>query len=493
MNRTPWIWSRTLAAGIVRQASLIGCIVLILSAAGCSRFLPIVDKFGAVGSPDVNRSPNGLGMHMRLWESTGAHVITPQQLSPRMDSVQVIVLVGQTYAPPGRAARAWLEKWLGEQEDRTVIYFGRDMNADAYYRSVMLEQDQTPDPAQRVELARLKADELTEKIREVPESTFCGWFYLDAKVRPTVVRSFDGPWASQLDGLGGYWPLDMQLVPPDTSQSKMQPSWIAKPAGAPQEITEDIESATRSTWTIDELATDALWSQQFEDLPDVNVLLGSNDGVPLVYELEIGQLGNRIMVVANGAPFLNATLVEPLHQKVAENIIAHCPVADRVAFLAYTPGGIQLSTAEESDHRAAGLELFLTMPLSMITIPLMLTGIVICVALLPIGRRPKKLPPRDLGDFGMHVDAVGSLLGATRDEAYARETIRSYYERVRGESPPAWTGDTNRENEVKPGTPPITAGLGDAQRLASTATAAARPKPTAPGESTEHQPINDQQ
>ncbi|MFK7736770.1 MAG: hypothetical protein AB8B50_12105 [Pirellulaceae bacterium] len=431
---------------------------------------------------------------MRMWESTGARVITPQQLSPRMDNVQVIILAGQTYAPPGRAARAWLENWLGEQEDRAVIYFGRDMNADAYYREEMLKRDQTPDIVQRTQLAKLEADELAEKIQQVPESTFCGWFYLDAKARPKVVRSFDGPWSSQLEGLSGNWPVGIQLAPPDASQSKMQPSWITKAAGTPQEITDDdIDKSMHSTWTIDELANGELWSQEFTDLHEANVLLSGNDGVPLVYEMEVGRPGNCIMVVANGAPFLNATLVEPLHRKVAESIIEHCPAAENVAFLAYNPRGIQLSNAEEPDRRAAGLELFLTMPLSMITIPLMLTGIVVCVALLPIGRRPKKLPPRDVSDFGMHVDAVGSLLGATQDEAYARETIRSYYKRVRGEAPPAWTDDTNMAREITTGPPPVTTDLGDSQRLANTANTAVQPSAAAPQESPNAQPNNDQQ
>ncbi len=148
--------------------------------------------------------------------------------------------------------------------------------------------------------------------------------------------------------------------------------------------------------------------------------------------------GSQLLIVANGAPFLNGSLVMPLQQRIAEKLIDSCLPAERVALLAYADAGLLISAAAEADPRGAGLEMFTVWPLSAITVPALLLGLVACAMLLPTLGRPQRLAGQSVSDFGLHVDALGRLLYGARDLAYSRSCIAEYFQRVRGEPPPAW-------------------------------------------------------
>lgn len=433
-----WRDTHLAATGLLWAFLLLSC--------GCSRWMPEVIPFGSVGPPDYNRSLSGLGLHREIWETAGAKSIIAKKLSPRLDSVEVIVLVGQTFAPPGEQARAWLEDWLAAETGRSVIYFGRDLNGEVYYRQRTLSQlDSSRSKIAEQDLARAQVRELRDRVREVPESTFCRWFYLDVQHGRTTYTQFDGPWAGDLQGLAGQWPVGIALQTPQAQDwQNLKPSWLTTPKAATSTPVFDpfaSEDGTvrRSRWQLDELETDTLWDAEFQDVPVAQTLLTAADGVPLVTRLTSDKFsGSQIIVVANAAPFLNATLIEPLHRGVAEKLVDMCLPAEKVALLAYDSNGILISSIPESDARGAGLEMFLVWPLYALTIPLALIGIVLCMAVAPILGRPKSLPKRSVSDFGLHVDAVGKLLRETQDLAYATSIIEVYFRRVRGEPPPEW-------------------------------------------------------
>ncbi|HBE69482.1 MAG TPA: hypothetical protein DDW52_15160 [Planctomycetaceae bacterium] len=409
--------------------------------------MPEIVSYGSVTSPDVNRSYNGLGVHMRIWQSTGSRCITPQILSPRLDDVDVLVLVGRGYEPPGELARDWVKRWLAEKDGRTAIYFGRGLDAELYYRRAMLAKGTNPLDKERLLIARKEVENLAAQWSAFREPNFAEWFFIEPFASPNEATSFTGLWADSLTGQAGSWPSGLRLLPPNKSQETRKPSWITTPgAGQPAQVVfgpqfSDDEDAAfrRSYWTEQEYGTPEEWEAAFDDILQHNVLLADQDGLPLIYELIPDDLSdNRLIIVNDGAPFLNATLVDPLHRRVAEQIIAHCPVTDRVAFLAFDSSGITVSNVNETDRRAVGLEMFLTWPVSAITVPLLFGSVLICMALLPTLGRARTLPKRETSDFGLHVDAMGNLLHSTGDSDYARRTIASYFERVRGESPPDW-------------------------------------------------------
>lgn len=426
--------------------------VVVLS--GCSSWIPEITPYGAVKGNDSYRSVNGLAVHKKMWESTGAKCLTPQKLSPKLETMDTIVLVGTGYGPPGRAARDWLENWLGNEEGRTLVYFGRDFNANLYYRQKTLDQLDGQDRRRGEQaLARAQMPEINGRIRQVPESTFCRWFYLDTTHVRREYSQFKGPWAKDLQGLSGTWPVGIALQPPGRRWRNAQPSWLAKggtattlkPASQIDATADQDGVVRRSTWVFDELADKDDWKSEFRDLASSETLLSGEDGQPLVFRLTSKQFQqSQILLVANGAPFLNGSLVEPLHRKVGQKLIKACSPAQRVAILAYNESGLLIMQSPEDDSRGAGLEMLTVWPLSAITMPAALLGIVICAVLFPILGRPQRLVRRNLTDFGLHIEALGQMLHESRDIEFARKSITEYFRKVRGESPPDWLKPTTQ-------------------------------------------------
>ena len=446
--------SRALGFASARPWSWLGCRVALVSlwlvCSGCSQWLPEMVPFGAVTSPDAKRSLNGLGYHRVMWEAAGARCFTPQVLSPRLNEMDVIVLVGQTFAPPGQAARDWLEQWLAARPGRTVIYFGRDFNAELFYRRETLSQLPAPAQPRGAELLALReAAEFNQRLGQVPDAAYCEWFYLDSQQPEQVVRDFRGRWAAEHPRLtfsGGQWPVHTRLLPPDDpgvqqraseQYAARQESEPLRPANAPR--TAASQGGGASFWHPEELSDAQAFQEALDEAPTSEILLAGQQGPPLLFRLRSPRFpDSQIMIVANGAPLLNGTLVQPLFHRVGELLIDSCLPAERVALLAFDQRGLMISQASEQDARGAGLEMLMVWPLSAITMPAALLGIIVCASLLPILGRPQPLVHSSISDFGLHIEAIGRMLYEGRDLNHARSAIAAYYRQVRGEPPPEW-------------------------------------------------------
>ena len=413
--------------------------ILILQT-GCS-MMPEMTPFGAISGSDSTRSLNGLGLHRKMWESAGAKCYVAGKLSPRLNSFDTIVLVGQDHSPPGMAARNWLESWLAESSGRSVLYFGRDFDANVYYRNRTLDRLPTEQQLRaKQDLAKTQTADLNTRVRQLSASTFCRWFYLDTDSQRREYDQFAGPWAADLSGLRGSWPLGVTLQTPTKDWEAEKPSWLKAGASSEEQAEiEDEKSIVRSTWEPEELEDNRQWQAEFKKAMRPQVLLRGQDDTPLVFKLTSSRIeGSQILIAANGAPFLNGSLVDPLHQRVAEKLIGECLPAKKIALIAYNESGLLISQAAEEEPLGAGLEMLTVWPLSAITMPAALLGIIVCAVLFPILGRPRGLPPRSVTDFGMHVEALGNILQDTRDTGFAKEAIANYYNRVRREKPPFW-------------------------------------------------------
>lgn len=455
------------------QHSVRGCVLLsLLILPGCEVFSDS-EKFGVVSGTAARSSVNGLAAHKRMWETAGAKVLTPKKLSPRLDDIDALVLVGSTYEPPSAEARRWLEGWLAEQPQRTVIYFGRDFDAGVYFRARTLEGlEDSEFAAGETELANRQAKALAERAKAFSGSAFsgsafCRWFRVNAgRVRREYTSSeLAGPWADSLAGLSGDWPVGVDFDLPDSSLQSRQPKWLAAlattsqvpPTREPGEGS--IEPTNYTTvWSPSELATQEAWDAAFEGLPESKVLLQTNDDRPLVFELSSENFaeGSRVLVSANGAPFLNGGLVESLHRTVGAKIIEHCMPADRVAVIAYDGSGLTISDVAEKDRPPAGLEVLTVWPLSGVTMPAAIFGIILCASLIPILGRAQRMEARSVTDFGLHINALGRMLLDSRDESYAKQLIRDYHAKVRKDTPPVWAhpeGQAQQEKVPSPAAP----------------------------------------
>ncbi len=451
------------SVALVRFCVLLTVIGVLLSTTGCN-YIPWPDTFGAVTPPNSKRSLNGLGVHKRMWETAGARVLTPQKLSPRLDDMEVLVLVGASYEPPGRLARDWLEQWLDNARGRTVIYFGRDFDAETLYREQTLAAVAPAAQDQAAEmLAVREAKQFVERLEQVPEDIFCRWFFLRTSARPIVQRQFTGAWASKLNELSGEWPIHTLLEPPESQLRNKKPSWLT--GGAPPKLTpvqkltsgDDAEQelgdkeVQRSVWQPNEIASDESWQSEWDAAGESEVLLAGADGEPLIHRLTSDKFGgSQILIVANGAPFLNGALVQPLHRKIGELIIAECLPAKRVGLVSYNQAGLLISQIDAGDQVNVGMELLTVWPLSAITMHAAFLGILLCFMLLPILGRPQGLPPRSVTDFGLHVEAMGQMLFESRDSNFAVRMIRNYFVKVRDETPPEWLMELGTSELISP-------------------------------------------
>jgi hypothetical protein len=452
------IWPQTFLAkrriDVGRVAGWMGLALLGLSGCGSS----LNSSYGELDA-GANISPNGLGVHRNLWQQAGVDFISIKRLSNRLNKVDSLVLVSTDFQPPSQLARKWLEEWLRAAPGRSIIYFGRDFNAREYYLKQLNPSSGSEQEAYiRKQIALLRADELRRRNTAYLENTSCDWFYLDVHSSPTIVTGLSGSWAGNLKEYEPVWPIRTRLLPPATEQQGRLPSWlsskatgVATPANAAPAQNNDAvdqnKTVYRTQWENDEIKTIEEWSKVFADLPRSQVLLESASGEPLVFKLvHPERFGDgQIIVCANGAPFLNASLVQPAFGQIAELIIGECLPSQRVAFLPIDENGLQVAPAE-TDSRGLGLEMLVQWPLAVVTMPACLVALIVCVSLLPILGRPRELPKNSVSDFGMHVEALGEMLYDTRDQAFALRAVRHYFIKVRNEQPPKWLGDEHSRN-----------------------------------------------
>ena len=458
-----------LTVGMLLGASCLGCV-------GCDSWTPDAHRYGAVTSPGANRSLNGLGLHRKLWEAQGAKCSTPSSLSPKLERADVIVLVGKSYEPPGIEARQWLEQWLANGEQRTLLYFGRDFSADIFYRQRTLGALSGGQRRRSEELLALRqAEELLARWQQLPNLAFCDWFYIDTQRATRDYRQFqsDGLLAEQFADVsasegwaasepGGEWPVGVALQPPDSKvwsdkfvqripalsppNSGTVPS--SEQSSSTTRTAEESELAQRSSrWSTDEFGSRASLLEALQNPLQSEALLSAGDGQPLIFRLTDGRaqgarLGSgQIIVVANGFPLLNGSLVTPLGAEIGQRLVELCGPAEHVALLTLDDGGLSISETDDSGLSGAGLEMFTVWPLSAITMPAALLGIIACAALWPILGRPQPLAQRRVSDLGLHIEAIGGLMSETHDRQYAAGAITEYYRKVRGEDPPAWLNE----------------------------------------------------
>lgn len=457
------------------------CVLVLLctSAVGCSGLIPELDSFGSLSSPNQYRSLNGLGAYREMWESTGARCYTPTRLSPKLDDFSTIILIGKTYAPPGKVARDWLENWLAQAPGRTVIYFGRDFDASIYYRQATLDQIGEEDREQaEILLAREEAKAFNSRVSQFSESAFCDWFYVDTESGSVENSELAGLWAPDQTPDRNNWQVGLTLRPPAIEQQRLVPSWIKKQAkgGATGGTnlnspvrSDDPNVIQRSVWESGEINSKEAWDESFEQLLEPEVLLAGNDDFPLIYRLRDSERfpDSQIIILQNGAPLLNGTIVQPFFREIAASTIESCLPADRVAFLSYGLDGLVISNIPETDGRGAGLEMLTVWPLSALTMTAALFGIIVCAVLLPIVGRPQSLPRSSVSDFGLHVDALGQMLSETRDVGFAQKAIRDYFQKVRGDPPPTWLDDLGKESgtPVEVQQPPVVKSEGSSEEV----------------------------
>lgn len=424
-------------------------ICTLLSGCGASGLSGLASDYGGVAYPEKN-SINGLGIFLKLCQQAGSRCFVASRLSARLDKADAIILVGNTFHPPAKEARDWLEEWLGKKSGRSVVYFGRDFDADIYYREQTLEAVD-PDQQHRaaIDLADRQAGLDAMRVRELSNDVFCRWFNLKMHDPRAAVGDWTGPWAESLHATAARWPVRARLEPPRASQSRNKPKWHTSPFSRPkigpsqpnrrsEKSSQPEHKFYQSVWSTADINDDETWAAEWDKLSDSRVLLAGQDGTPLVTELTSPRYpGSQILTIVNGAPLLNGSIVQAHFRAVAHHIIGDLQPAKRIALLPFDAQGIVISNVQEEEE-IAGISVLTTWPMNMIVAHLAFLGVLICLALFPILGRPQGAPRPSLSDFGQHAEAVGRMLQRTGDAQYALRIVNDYFRIVRGEVPPSW-------------------------------------------------------
>ena len=346
---------------------------LLLLLAGCSREIDTI--YGQREGPGASTSVNGTAVFADMLTLAGHRVSSWSMLSPRLQKkADCIVWFPNDFQPPSEEVCLWLEDWLSDKPDRTLIYVGRDFDAAPWYWAHVL-----PDaPPEQRELVRQRLADANDTYTSARKSTVktkrTDWFTLDRSRPLRKIKSLEG-----------------------------NPAWV-----------KDINASRTAIELNDRL----------QPSESADVLLRSGDDMLISRE---PWDDSRLIVVTNGSFLLNLPLVNHEHRKLAGKLIAEIgEPAKNVVFLESYAGGPPIRGKDPDPSMPTGLEMFNIWPTNWILMHLAIVGVLFCFVRWPIFGRPKPSEPVGASDFGRHVDALALLLKRSGDRNYARSKMLQY-------------------------------------------------------------------
>jgi hypothetical protein len=359
-----------------RVAACVFSLLLLLS--GCSED-HIDTHYGVRSEPGASGSVNGTAVLAEMFEQAGHRVTSWRALSPRLsEHADCIVWFPNDFEPPSVDVRDWLEEWLRDEPDRTLIYVGRDFDAASWYwAKVQAEapREQAAAVAAELEAARTS---FARRRSKMPESRDCDWFTADGKRRPRKVRelSGDSQWLKDIDPARLEIELNGRIIP----------------------------------------------------APSAEVLLRSKDDM-LVSREPFGR--SQLIVVTNGSFLLNLPLVNHEHRKLAGKLIDQIGAPGRkVVFLESHADGPPIHQQDPAAQMPSGLEILTMPPVNWIFVHFAAVGILLCFSRWLIHGVPRQLPPDSTSDFGKHIRALAELLERSGDREYATSRVAHYQQRT---------------------------------------------------------------
>ena len=370
--------------------------LLLLAVSGCAP-QEIDQVYGKRRGVDGGRSVNGTAVLSGMFAEAGHAVRSWRRLSPKLEESQIIVWAPDDFEPPVVEHREFLERWLSNEDHRTLIYIGRDYDAAiAYWRHAEAPAEQAVEAARRLAMAQSQYEFARSA---VANDKHHDWFTLRRDSQTREIQVLEGPWADGIDAARTDIELATQFAVPGKKEID---AWLER---------------DESPWI---------------DPPEFDSLLTAQ-GKELVTRISFDN-GSRILVVSNGSFLLNLPLVNHEHRKLAGKLISACAPPRRVVFLESEAGGPLVLDEDPNANYPTGLEIFTAWPLGIIVLHLAAVGILFCIAVFPIFGRAHQLDRVSPSDFGKHIIALGELLALTRDRQYAVDCVRYYYEHVRRDS-----------------------------------------------------------
>lgn len=366
-NVGPDAWLRIL--GAIFLACLAGCGPEELQTA-----------YGRRVAPGASKSINGTAVFAAMFAQRGHTVQSRSALGDWLEKTDCIVWFPDDFAGPPEPVCSRLTEWLTLDENRLLIYVGRDFDAASVYFDKILPSVE-PKQQKQYEAIREGLAEFYSLRRQSAEAGDFAWFELeDAAPNRTL-----GPLSGRRE-------------------------WIAG---------------------IDQSRLEIRLGRRIVPRDDAEILLASGDDA-LISCIPFGS--NRLVLVANGSFLLNVPLVNAEHRKLAARLIDLAePGSRKVVFLESGPGGPPLSDMPEPQAASGGLSILAKPPYLWVFLSGLMLAALFCMHYaMPFGPR-KTLEEAPTTDFGRHLAAVAALLKKTGDQSYAMRQLL-LYRQLTGES-----------------------------------------------------------
>ena len=387
-----------------------------LLASGCSK---LSTEYGKSSGPSAHRSINAFGTLRSAFENAGYKDRDMVRLTNRlMNNTDVVVWTPQNDMMINSSAVRWLDTWLA-QGQHTLIYISADSGSEEEYWTSAAHR---APPEKRLEYHRRAAKSKNQRMLARLSSSGSvqyPWFSVHQLPLPEKVKHATGPW--------------------NLSQGKVDQTttWIedSLSAGTQQLPANDVVLAT------------ALSTPKPQAKPRTKYqyrsLLETSNGNSYIGEVTSKRWGDsRIIVVSTGSLLTNFGLIQRPNQKLADKIIQQATPKNlsqsQVGFLTTDGSPVVVSDDQQGVPKASGMELLTVWPVSLLTMHGIFLGLVICLMLLPIFGRPRRISINRHGNFGDHLDAVATLMKRAGGEHYARSKISDYMKRIRGETSGPW-------------------------------------------------------
>ena len=355
--------------------------------------------YGKRRGSEGQRSINGTAVLADMMEEAGFEVISWSRLSPKLENYQVIVWAPDSFLPPSEDERLFLEDWLAAAPGRTLVYVGRDYDAEVAYWEAIADEappDQAVEIARRIAAARIAHD---RRRADLSDEEYARWFTLRRRDAARGIEQFSSPDSDWADAV-------------DADQATVEVRSILDVA-----VEEDMPSPDN------------------DYLPEVDVLLQADED-PLVLRVRDSFWeDSQILVVTNGSFLLNLPLVNREHRKLAKELITEIgppdPDLEGAVFLESGPEGLTILSEEPEGRYPSVMNMLDVWPLNVIILHLLVLGLVYCLLIFPIFGRPRRTERVATSDFGLHVEALGKMLGRSKNRDYATERIEHYRTHVK--------------------------------------------------------------
>lgn len=363
---------------------------LALAALGCQP-RDIQTGYGSRSGYGGN-SVNGTSVFSSMIQQAGHRVRSWPVLSPSLAKADVVVWFPTSSDAPSPDAVAWMEDWLSNSFDqdtwqrqaRTLVVVGRQYDAEKlYWQNVQSRAPAGLAPEYKRRLQRARTAKLPPPTGKLPAEA--GAWYSVRKPKPQeAVTQFAGPWAEGLDA----------------GQATVTHGASIHPSG---------------------------W---------LDTLLADGNGHPLVSHGGYGTDepwqdyntgGSRLLVIENGSFLLNAPLVNKENRKLAGKVVEYLGRPRKNVVFLESDAAPQVRDVDPNTGPPTGFQLFNIWPIGAILAQAAALGLVYALWRFPIFGVPRQLERPALTDFSRHVGAVGRLLAATRDRAYAKGLIQQYF------------------------------------------------------------------